>query len=66
MRGCTFPSTSLTPGSACFPSSPEVSTGLNTQLLQAAPCAGCRVTPVCGRELLSRPWGAQEESPTPS
>lgn len=27
MKGCTFPSMSLTPGSACSPSSPEVSSG---------------------------------------
>lgn len=70
MKGCTFPSMSLTPGSACSPNSPEASSGqqhtlcaTNRVVLQEVLCAGFGLMPVCGRQLLSRPQGAQERSP---
>lgn len=73
MKGCTFPSMSLTPGSARSPNSPEASSGLQRPLcatiravLQEALCAGFGLMPVCGRQLLSRTPGAQEGSPNHS
>lgn len=70
MKGCTFPSVSLMPGSSCSPNSTEASSGWQHPLCatrravsQKAASAGFGLVPVCGRQLFGRPQGAQEGSP---
>lgn len=70
MKAYAFPGMLLTPGPACSPETPQVSSGLqhppcatNRVGLQEALCAGFGLTHECSRQLLSRPQGTQERSP---
>lgn len=69
MKGCTFPSMSLTPGSACSPNSPEVSSArqhpfrsARGAVLQEAACAGFGLMPACGRQLLKQSSGREPKT----